>query len=150
MIATQARVFVQRVLVVEVGALYGVTRPAFFRPVDAVCGHEAADAAVQRFDLQAAVRSEMHAFFRVIDPHIQMILLLSHPLAGQGDAHAHQAVSLVVALGITELDKAQGPPTGIAIGLQRRQTEHLRVLDVDVRPGQLDHWRCLFFSGGVG
>jgi hypothetical protein len=59
-------------------------------------------------------------------------------------------VLLVVALGIAELDKAQGPPAGVAVGLQRRQTEHLVVLDVNVRPRQLDRWRCVFFSGGVG
>ena len=113
-------------------------------------GHETADATVQRFDLQAAVRAEMHTLGGVIDPHIQMILLFANALARQFDRHAHQAFFFAVALGITEFDEAQRPPAGVAVGLQRGQAEHLVVLDVDIRPRQLDRWRCVFFSGGVG
>jgi hypothetical protein len=55
-----------------------------------------------------------------------------------------------VTLGVTEFDEAQRSAAGMAIGLQRRQAEHLVVLGVNIRPRQLDRWRCVFFSGGVG
>ncbi|MNV03432.1 hypothetical protein D3C71_936980 [compost metagenome] len=100
MIAAQAGVFVQCILVVQVKAVDGVGRPALFRPIDALGRQVATNATVQRFNLQSAFRSEMHAFFGVIDPHVQMILFLAYALAGQGDAHAHQAVRLVIAFGI--------------------------------------------------
>lgn len=113
-------------------------------------GHETADAAIQRFDLQAAIGTEAHAFARVVDPHIKMILFFAHTLVGQLDRHAHQAALFAIALGITEFDKAQRPAAGVAVGLQRRQAEHLVVLGLDIRPRQFDRWRCVFFSAGVG
>ena len=149
MVATQASVFVERVLVVQVHAFNGVAGPALFRPIDALRSHEAADTAIQRFDLQATVGTETHSFARVVDPHIEMILLFAHALVGQLDRHAHQAALFAVALGVTEFDKAQRPAAGVAVGLQRRQAEHLVVLGLNIRPRQFDRWRCVFFSAGV-
>ncbi len=70
---------------------------------------------------------KLHAFFSVVDPHVQMILFLAHALAGQGDAHAHQAALLVVAFGVARIRQSAGTATRTAIGLQWRQAEHLMV-----------------------
>ncbi len=60
-VAAQASVFVQGVLVIQVGAVYPVGRPAFLGPGDALGRQETADATVGRLDLQV-VRGKKQAF----------------------------------------------------------------------------------------
>ncbi len=76
----------------------------------------------------------MQTLGAVVDPHIQVVLFLAHPLSRQLDLQAQQAAFLAVALGVAELDKTQGTGAGAALGGQWRQAQQLEVLGLDVPP----------------
>ncbi|MNN28779.1 hypothetical protein D3C81_1423590 [compost metagenome] len=133
-----------------------VVRPLALQPLHGLGQHETPQAAVQWLQLQAAVAADAHPPLKVVDPHIQLVLLLAHLLPGQADFHAQQAVRLVVALGMAELDETQRPCAAVAVGGQRRQAQQLKVFYCQVSPGQrwavrgLRLFGRLYGGGGIG
>ncbi|MNO99464.1 hypothetical protein D3C76_912340 [compost metagenome] len=108
-------------------------RPFFLRPEDALGDQEAPQAPVDRLHLQERSRFELYVMSEVIDPDVQVVLFLAHPLVRQLHGQAQQAQFLAVALGAAILDKTQGASAG-AVGGQRCQAQHVQLLGLHICP----------------
>ena len=118
------------------------------RPGNPLGQQKTSQATVFRLYVQAFVRAETHQALLVIGPHFEDVLFLAYPLSGQLQRQAQQAVLFAQAFNPAQLDKAQRPCAGMAIGRQGGQAQQAKVFGWQLGPwmGLFDH----FLGGGVG